>query len=529
MGSTAAAAAADDGQDTLYECLLDSGVLDDVRAVAESIVDGSPSSSSSGSAAGAVADCGDDDEDDEDAEARRIADRLLERNADAVERALDTIARDAKLAAVSVGAGRPVDLRWPLPSGGRDARRTLDALVRWPFAGGTYTGPHFRKLTRGLERAMSDDALFGPCARAYAKLVDAAPDVDGAVESFASLCEAVHVRCARGRGAHFGNTVAAVCLTARCLAAVCGRVARTGAAAKRVKPAVAEFAAALGTATATSRDRVTRDPYAVLCCADPGARWFGQVSRCAASRSSFFQCLAAGDRQLLRAVVGSLADWTAEPAVLSARSHPSTSRLSATVVRYACALHAANLLAEMFRYRAVRAMFPVKPSRTAAPIHAAGLADRALGYLASAEGLRAPDAAMARSLCKLAAAVIAYGPGRAAIDSVAVRPPELAARVLAEAIDRNPAVVDAVADRDRLVDGLFGDGNKRGRRGDDDSLMRIAVAFTGRSHDGVWRLVVPVGEQTSFLEEVVDAESGPLSSSSSSSSSDSSYSCDRQR
>jgi len=274
----AAADDADDPDGRLYEYLLDCGAFNDVQSLAESIV-GSTDWSSDLDGGG-----GDDADKDDDSVARRIADRLLEQNADDVDRALDAAVRDCLLATGS--AGRLVDRRWPglvdIGPGrpARDTARSLNALLRLPFTYDTYAGPYFRRLTEGLSRALSADVHFGLAIRAYAKLVDSAPDPETAAESFGSLCEAAHARCLLRQRRDFGKTVTAVSLTARCLAAVCGRAAGCRAA---VKPAVVEFVAAV------ADDPGGRGPYAVLCCADPTATWFDAVSKYHSSRSVFFQ------------------------------------------------------------------------------------------------------------------------------------------------------------------------------------------------------------------------------------------------
>lgn len=356
--------------------------------------------------------------------------------------------------------------------------------------------------------AAGDDSLFGPCARVYAKLVDSAPDADGAAESFGSLCEATHVRCLRG-GRDFRKTAAAVCLTARCLSTVCRRGTACGASAKSaVRPAVAEFVAML---TAT-RDR-HRGPYAVLCCADPEARWFDRVARSAASRSAFLQCLDGGDRkQLLRTAVADLADWTAEPRIPAAvprgGREADAAPSSAAAVGYACAMHAAHLLAKMLRYRAVRDMFPVRVSRTFR-VHATGLFDMALGFLSANRDQSVPRT-LARGMCGLAAAVLAFH-AEQVVDSVLENPSGYAVRVLAEAVERpGPGAIDAVIGRESAVNAMFVRKRRRndGGGGSDpmtvtDSLTRVAVALTDRSHDEVWRLIT---SRTTFLEEAAASE-----------------------
>lgn len=481
-------------QEFLYDYLLDSGVLNDVHTVVESIVDGSSLKSGAGSAAprsgfgsGSV-----DDNDDVDA-ARRIADRLLEQSAEEVERALDSIVRDLKLSAA--GAGQLVDFRWPQLSdvgGGRSARdtsRTLDALLRLPFTYDTYAGTYFRKLTRGLERAILEDAFFGSCARVYAKLVDAAPDADAAAESFGSLCEATHVRCLRGHGIR--KSVAAVCLTVRCLTAVCTRGDCT--AARNVKPAVAEFVATL----AATRDR-NCGPYAILCCADPEAIWFDQVSRFAASRFAFFQCLDSGDRKLLKTVVGSFTNWMAEPKIPDHMDRKSTS-FSLAVVKYACALHAIHLLAKMLRYRVVRTMFPVKISKTSR-INAVGLSNLALGFLSNNRDQ--VQKTLARGLCELVTSVLAFY-AEEVIDSVVEIPSKFTVRILANVAERYPAVIDYVVKREHLMDELFKRRRRKNSGGCDTAttelLIKIAIVLTGRSHEEIWRLIT---RRMSFLEEV---------------------------
>ncbi|VVC26294.1 Hypothetical protein CINCED_3A008871 [Cinara cedri] len=310
----------DTEEDRIYEYLLDSGALNDVHAVAESIAS---SSTTDWSADGS-----------ESEDARRIADRLLEQNAEDVDRALEAIVRDARLATDV----RLVDGRWTelLDIGpGRTPRQTLrnlDALARLPFAYDTYAGQYFRKLTKGLEHAYAVDAFFVPAGRVYAKLVDVAPDPDCATESFGSLCEATHLRCLRP---DLSKSVAAVCLLIRCMATICVRCAGS----KSVRSAVTEFVAtviranALHRPTGRSQDHPPRSdmtsPYAILYCADPTARWFDRVSRYHSCRSAFFDCLD-GDRNLLKIVVSGFFHWMTEPIIPS----KSDKNSATTVIRY---------------------------------------------------------------------------------------------------------------------------------------------------------------------------------------------------
>ncbi|KAE9537938.1 hypothetical protein AGLY_005910 [Aphis glycines] len=449
------------------------------RLVAESIVGSTDWSSDLDGGGDDV-----DDDADDDSVARRIADRLLEQNADDVDRALDAAVRDCLLATGS--AGRLVDRRWPglvdIGPGrsARDTARSLNALLRLPFTYDTYAGPYFRRLTDGLSRALSGDVHFGLAVRAYAKLVDAAPDPETAAESFGSLCEAAHARCLLRQRRDFGKTVSAVSLTVRCLSAVCGRAAGCRAA---VKPAVVEFVATV------AADPGGRGPYAVLCCADPTATWFDAVSKYHSSRSVFFQCLD-GDRKLLRAVVSGFHEWIVEPEI----PRRSDDADIATVVRYARALHATHLLAKMFRYRATAAMFPVKVSRTVR-IHAVGISNHCLGFLSA--NRRDVPGTLAHGLCLLVAAVAASRPET--LDSVADN--AFGLRILAEVADRS----DALATRPQLVDGLFEKRRWKDADADADSLTAVAAALTGRSHDEIWRLVT---RRMSFLEDAA-ARRGP--------------------
>ncbi|XP_022179280.1 uncharacterized protein LOC111039925 [Myzus persicae] len=460
----------DDPDGRLYEYLLDSGVLNDVHTLAESIVGSSVSSSD--------VDCGDDDNNnDSDSVARRIADRLLEQNADDVERALDAAVRDVLLATGS--AARLVDHRWPglvdIGPGrlARDTTRSLNALVRLPFTYDTYMGAYFRRLTDGLSRAVSADVHFGLAVRVYAKLVDMAPDPESAAESFSSLCEATHARCLLRHRRDFSKTVAAVSLTARCLSVVCRRAAGCRAA---VKSAVVEFVATI------AADPGGRGPYAVLCCADPIATWFDTVSKYHSSRSAFFQCLE-GDRRLLRAVVSGFHEWIAEPEI----PRRSDDADIAAVVRYARALHATHLLAKMFRYRATMAMFPVKVSRTLR-VHAAGIANHCLGFLSA--NRRGVPATLTNGLCLLVAAIAAFQPET--LESIAEN--AFGLRILAKVTERS----DALAACHQLVDGLFEKRRwKDAGAADVDSLTAIAATLTLGSHDEVWRLVT---RRMSFLE-----------------------------
>ncbi|KAL4098666.1 hypothetical protein QTP88_023218 [Uroleucon formosanum] len=462
----------DDPDGRLYEYLLDSGVLNDVHALAESIVGSSVPSSDVD---------GDDDENtDTDSVARRIADRLLEQNADDVERALDAAMRDALL--VTGSAGRLVDHRWPrlvdIGPGrlARDTTRSLNALVRLPFTYDTYMGAYFRRLTDGLSRAVSVDAHFGLAIRVYAKLVDMAPDPESAAESFSSLCEATHARCLLRQRRDFGKTVAAVSLMARCLSVVCRRAAGCRGA---VKPAVVEFVATVAS------DSGGRGPYAVLCCADPTATWFDTVSKYHSSRSSFFQCLD-GDRRLLRAVVSGFHEWIAEPEI------PRRSDIAdiATVVRYACALHATHLLAKMFRYRATMAMFPVKVSRTLR-IQAAGISNHCLGFLSA--NRRCVPTTLTNGLCLLVAAIATFQPET--LDSVAEN--AFGLRILAKVTEHSNALPAACQ---QMVDGLFEKRRWKNASGvDADSLTAVAATLTGSSHDEIWRLIT---RRMSFLENV---------------------------
>lgn len=305
-------------EDRIYEYLLDSGAINDVHAVAESIA--------SSSATDWSADDGDADG------AQRIADRLLEQNGDDVDRVLAAIVRDARLAADV----RLVDGQWTglLDIGpGRTPRQTfrnLNALARFPFTYDTYTGSYFRKLTKGLEYAYAIDDYFVPAGRVYAKLVDAAPDPACAVESFESLCEATHLRYLRP---DLGKSVTAVCLLIRCLAAVCFRYAGS----KSVRSAVTEFVTTvirtdtLHRVNGRPRDRrsVAASPYAILCCVDPTARWFDRVRRYHSCRSAFFECLD-GDRNLFKTVVSGFFHWMTEPIV----PNRSDNNGATTVIRY---------------------------------------------------------------------------------------------------------------------------------------------------------------------------------------------------
>jgi len=457
---------ADNDDDSLYEYLVDSGVLNDVKTVAESVV--SLSSSASRTAA--------DVDGPADSDARRIADRLLEQNADDVERALDAIVRNMRLA---TEPGQLVDYRWPRlldVRPGQPPRKTLrnlNALVRLPFTYDTYTGAYFRQLTKGLEQTVVVDAFFEPTVRVYAKLVDTAPDMESAVESFGSLCEATHLRCLRQ---DVGKAVACVCLLTRCLSAVCKR----GAGTKNAKAAVFEFVATVG-----ADPGKYNSPYAILCCADPTARWFDRVSKCYSSRSAFFACLD-GDRRLLNAVVSSFFHWMVDPDI------PKTVSETDAVVDYACSLHAIHLLAKMFKYRSATAMFPVKVSRTV-KIHAVGVANYCLGYLAAnRDGV---PSTLATGLCKLVAAVATFHADHV-IDAVVGNVSRFGVRILAEVVAQ-PAAFRAMIEREDAADELF--KKKRRRDGADmESLVRIATALSGR-HEQIWRLIT---RRMPFLEAV---------------------------
>lgn len=473
------AAAMDDVDDGLYDYLLDNGVLsDDVRAVAESIV--ASASSDDDWLRRSAAEHGED----EDARARLIADRLLDRNAADVDRELDAIVRRAGLA----DGVQLADCRWPrLPADAgpgrrpaRDALRDLNALARLPFSYDTYAGPFFRRLASGLEHAVTVDALFAAAARVYAKLVDAAPDPETAVESFASLCEAARLRCQSGRD--FGKSVAAVCLAARCWPHVCKRAAAVGS--KRVKLAAAEFAAVLA-ARGPDKDR---SPYAVLCCADPTARWFGRVAKYHAARSAVLECLA-GDRRLLKTVVAGLVDWLAEPRVPRGRAESSGS----VVVAYARCVHGVHLLARLLRYRSARAAFPVRVSRTAR-VHAAGLADRCLAFLTADRGGGRVPATLARGLCALVATAAEFhAPVLESVVTVAAS--AYGARILARVVDRTDA---SSAERVKAlaVDRLFRDD----RWNDVHSLVAVTAAMSAR-HEHVWPLVTG---RMAFLEAAAE-------------------------
>lgn len=466
-------------QDRLYDYLLDNDVLNDVHTLAESVVSTVPSEELL-------------QEDDEDAQ--RVADRLLERNADDIERALDAVVRNAKLAVEC----QLVDFRWPQladvgpgrPAAGRNALRNLNALARLPFTYDTYAGAYFQKLTKGLEHAMSVDALFEPTACVYAKLVHAAPDFESAAESFMSLCEATHLRCQCRHDADGGSKpVAAVCLMAGCLSAVCRRGAAAGS--KHVKPAVVEFVATV--AGCSSRDDAV-SPYAVLCRADPTAEWFDHVARYGCSRSAFFGCLD-GDQKLLKTVVSSFVGWMAEPQVPEGGGALNR----ATTVRYACAVHATFLLAKMFRYWAAWAMFPVKVSKAAGRVHAVGLSEYCLRFLSANRDAGVP-ATLARGLGELVCAIIAFRPE--VIDSVMADDGCVhRLRILADAVQRHVTALDYLAGREHLVDELF----RKRRRSHDrmESLVRVAAALSAR-HEHVWRLVT---RRMAFLEAAVACES----------------------
>lgn len=463
-------------QDRLYDYLLDSGVLNDVHTLAESVVSTVPSAEL---------------QTDDDEDAQRVADRLLDRNADDIERALDTVVRNAKLAVEH----QLVDFRWPQltelgpgrPAAVRKTLRNLDALVRLPFTCDTYAGAYFQKLTKGLEQAMAVDAFFGATARVYAKLVHAAPDFESAAESFMSLCEATHLRCQRRQNdGDGGKSVAAVCLLARCLSAVCKRGAAAGS--KHVKPAVVEFVATV--AACGARDD-PGSPYTVLCRADPTAEWFDHVARYGCSRSAYFACLD-GDRRLLKAVVSSFVGWMAEPQAPGGDG--------AATVRYACAVHAAHLLAKMFRYGAAWAMFPVKVSRAAGRVHAVGVSDYCLRFLSANRDAGVP-ATLAQGLRELVCAVVAFRPE--VIDSVVDDGHARCAhrlRILADSVHRHAAALDYLAGREHLLDELF---RKRRRCNDGmESLVRVAAALSVR-HEHVWRLVT---RRMVFLEAAVASE-----------------------
>lgn len=463
--------------DSLYDYLLEAGgVLNDVRTVAESVV--SSSSISSWSAVTVT---------DSEDEARRIADRLLEENAEVVERAVDEIVRHA------AESGRlAVDFRWPpqpldlLRPGRppRDVLRVLNALLRLPFTYDTYAGTYFHKLVKGLERTVTVDALFVPTVRVYAKLVDAAPDSESAVESFGSLCQATRALCMRH--ADFAKSVTSVCLLARCLSAVC----RRGAGSKNVKQAVVEFVAAVVGADPDG------GPYAVLCCADPTARWFDPVAKYYSCRSAFFQCLD-GDRTLLNRVVSSFFHWITEPRI-PVGSETTTATAVDVAVRYACSLHAVHLLAKMLEYRAGRNAFPVRVSKTVR-IHAVDLSDYCLGFLSANRG-RVP-ATLAGGLCKLVAAVAAFDVRVVESVVAAVNAPEFGVRVLADVHGRRAdaaAFAVQATEREDAVDELF---EKRRWQDDDaytESLVRLATALSGR-HEWIWRLIT---RSASFFEAV---------------------------
>lgn len=354
----------DDADGRLYDYLLDVGVLNDVHAVAESIVSSSTLSS-----------------DDAANGARRTAERLLDRNSDFVDRALDAVVRDAERLLTSQsqrrrrsgGATSRPSPRLPMSAGGgptsnldigpgrpvRDTLRHLEALARLPLAQDAYAGTQFRRLTKGLEWTLSAaDAFFGPTLRVYARLVDGAPDAEAAAESFGSLCEAVHHRLVRRDPA---KCAASVRLLIGCLSGVC----RRGGAGSRkhVRPAIVEIVAAV-VATADGGDLAASTDhsdggglYAALCCVDPTATWFDAVARRLSSRSAFFECLH-GDRRLLKYAVASFVWWMAEPVIPDAAASET-----GTVVRYACALHAVHLLTKMYAFHAARTVFPVKVNK----------------------------------------------------------------------------------------------------------------------------------------------------------------------
>lgn len=455
----------DDEDDFLYDYLLDTGVLNDVHTVAESIVSSSSVSSS--------VDLDHSDVDVED-DARRVADRLLDQNAEDVERALDAIVRNVNLA---TDAGQLVDFRWPqlLDIGpGRTPRKTLrnlNALVRLPFTYDTYTGAYFRKLTKGLEQTIVVDAFFEPTVRVYAKLVDTAPDFESAAEGFGSLCEATHLRCLRQ---DFGKSVTSVCLLMRCLTAVCKR----GAGSKNLKPAIVEFVA-----TVMANPNKDNSPYVILCCADPTAQWFDRVAKFHSSRSAFFECLD-GDRALLKTVVASFYNWMTEPKI------PKSEKKSAVVVKYACALHAVHLLAKMLKYRSARTMFPVKVSRTTR-IHVISISNYCLGFL-SANRNEVPNT-LATGLCKLVAAIATFRAGEV-VDSVVENLSKFGVRILADIVE-HPSGFEAVIQREDAVDELF---KKRHWKDDMEFLVKIAAVLS-RRHEHIWQLVM---RRTSFLEAV---------------------------
>lgn len=455
----------DDEDDLLYDYLLDTGVLNDVHTVAESIVSSSSVSSS--------ADLDNSDLDFED-DARRVADRLLDQNSEDVERALDAIVRNVKLA---TEAGQLVDFRWSqlLDIGpGRPPRKTLrnlNALVRLPFTYDTYTGAYFRKLTKGLEQTIVVDAFFESTVHVYAKLVDMAPDFESAAESFESLCEATHLRCLRQ---DFGKSVTSVCLLMRCLSVICKR----GSGSKNIKPAIVEFVT-----TVMANPNKDNSPYVIFCCADPTAQWFNCVSKFHSSRSAFFECLD-GDRALLKTVVSSFYNWMTEPKI------PKSEKKSVVVVKYACFLHSIYLLAKMLKYHLARTMFPVKVSRTTR-IHVISISKFCLEFL-SINRNEVPKT-LASGLCKLVATIASFRAGEV-IDSIMENLSKFSVRILAEIVEY-PSGFDAMIQREDVIDELF---KKRHWKDDMDFLVKIATVLS-RRHEHIWWLVM---RRMSFLEAV---------------------------
>ncbi|XP_050421307.1 uncharacterized protein LOC126833806 [Adelges cooleyi] len=456
--------------DGLHEFLLDSGVLNEMHTVIDSVVKSSVTAA-----------------DLEDSDAREIAERLLELNADDIDGRLDALVRDAKVQLI----GQSADGRWPdlldFESGPRQTARNLSALCRLPFTYDTYAGPYFQRLTKGLEQCVSVDALFEPAAHVYAKLVDAAPDCETAVESFASLCEAAHLRCRRRPAPDADNTITAVCLMLRCLAVVC----RRGASCKSVKPAVVEFVAAVTYDHGHDNGGV----YGILCRADPTARWFDHLSRSSLTRTAFFECLRS-DRRFLKTLVSGFFGWMAEPII------PKTTADGRGVdaTKYAGCVHAVYLLAKMYAYKPARALFPVKASKTAR-VRPAAVANCCLGFLSAVRDHG--TSTLAVGLRRLVAVLAAFHPE--IVRAVAENGSEHAAGILAEVAARWPEALSALLDRgddgiDQL-DGLFKKKHWRVER-TAEALTTIATAISGRS-EGVWWLAT---RKSKFLEAVADKQ-----------------------
>ncbi|XP_050545245.1 uncharacterized protein LOC126907730 isoform X2 [Daktulosphaira vitifoliae] len=454
--------------ESLQEFLIDSGALNEVHSLVESLVESSVTT--------------DDLEGDEDA--HQIANKLLELNGEDLETRLDALVRDAKLHYI----GQVADGRWPelleFESNDRQAIRNLNALYRLPFTFDTYSGTFFQRLTKGLEYCITVDPLFEPALRIYAKLVNSALDCETTVESFASLCEAVHLRCCRRPPLDQDKTIALTCLMIKCLPAVCHR----GVCSKNVKPAVVEFVAAVS----YDYQHDVGCAYSILCRADPIACWFNYISKNSSIRTAFFDCLHA-DKRFMKTVLSGFLGWMRDPKI----PKMTTDIRSVEVIRYACCLHAVYLLAKMYEYERARTIFPMKITKTIR-IHPINIVNCCLGFLSA--NCNCMSHTLTTGLYQLAAVLAAYHPE--IIEIVVENVSRHSIKVLAQVAVLNPEALNELFDRgtnDENNPLEFHFKKKYWKEKDiANALVTIATVLSSHSEGVQWLII----RKIKFLETV---------------------------